>query len=69
MWSLQDSLHHGQVLQSMAPVLLGFISRSEELDLSLFGFNFILVLLDFLLGGDVRVGHRLGADEKTKHDQ
>lgn len=54
------SLHHGQVFERMAPVLLGFVSRPEELNFSLFGFNFILVFLKFLLGSDVRVSHGLG---------
>lgn len=63
---LHDSLHHGQVFERMAPVLLGFISRPEELDLPLLGFDFVLVLLEFLLGCDVWVGHRLGKQYNRK---
>ena len=48
----------------MAPVLLGFISGPKELDLPLLGFDFVLVLLELLLGCDVWVSHRLGR-EKT----
>lgn len=58
-----SSLHHGQVFERVAPVLLGFVSRSEELNLPLLGFNFILVLFEFLLGCDVWVCHRLGREE------
>lgn len=43
----------------MAPVLLRFITRPKELDLSLLGFDFVLVLLKLLLGCDVWVSHRL----------
>lgn len=56
---LHGSLHHGQVFESMAPVLLRFISRPKELDLPLFGFDFIFVLLQFLLSSNVWVSHRL----------
>lgn len=41
-------------------MLLGFISRPEELDLPLLRFYFVLVLFEFLLGCNVRVSHRLG---------
>lgn len=53
------SLHHGQVFEGVTPLLLGFISRPQELDLPLLGFNLVLVLFEFLLGSDVRVSHRL----------
>lgn len=43
----------------MAAVLLGFISRPEELDLPLLSFDFVLVLLEFLFGCDVWISHRL----------
>ncbi len=56
---LHGSLHHGQVFERMASALLGFISWPEELDLSLLGFDFVLVFLEFLLGCDVWVSHRL----------
>lgn len=64
-----DSLHHSQVFERMTAMLLGFISRPEDLDFSLLGFNFFLVLLKFLLSSDVWVGHRLRGGEQTlKHD-
>lgn len=47
----------------MAPVLLGFISRPEELDLPLLGFDFVLVLFEFLLGCNVGVSYHLGGNE------
>lgn len=58
------SLHHGQVFESVAALLLGFISRPQELDLPLFGFDFVLVLLQFLLSSDVWVCNRLQRPEK-----
>lgn len=54
------SLHHGQVFERVAALLLGFISRSQEFNLPLLGFDFVLVLLQFLLGCDVWVSDRLG---------
>lgn len=66
MSSLIDSLHHGQVFEGLATVLLSFISRPQELDLALFGLDFIEVLLDFLLSGDVGVGHRLARQKPRR---
>ena len=40
-------------------MLLRFVSRPKELDLPLFGFDFVFVLLELLLGSDVWVSHRL----------
>lgn len=59
------SLHHGQVFERVAALLLGFISRSQEFNLPLLGFDFVLVLLQFLLGCDVWVSDRLGDRNKT----
>lgn len=59
------SLHHGQVFEGVTPLLLGFISRPQELDLPLLGFDLVLVLFELLLGSDVRVSHRL--EEKETH--
>ena len=55
----RGSLHHGQVFERMAPVLLGFISGPQELDLPLLGFDFVFMFLELLLGCDVWVSHRL----------
>lgn len=41
-----------------------FVSGPEEFDLPLFGFDFVFVLLQFLLGSDVWVSHRLREREK-----
>lgn len=61
------SLHHSQVFERVAALLLGFISRSEEFNLPFLGFDFVLVLLHFLLGCDVWVSNRLGYKKsKTK---
>lgn len=56
----RGSLHYGQVSERVGPAPLGFIPGPEELDLPLLGFYFVLVLLEFLLGGHFWVGHRLG---------
>lgn len=45
-------------------MLLGFIPGPKELDLPLLGFDFVLVLLEFLLGCDVWVSHRLGKENR-----
>lgn len=50
----------------MAPLLLGFISRSEELDLPLLGFDFVPVLLELLLGSDVWISHSLKETNEDK---
>lgn len=57
------SLHHGQVFEGVTPLLLGFISRPQELDLPLLGFNLVLVLFELLLGSNVGVSHRLEEKE------
>lgn len=62
--SVLGSLHHGQVFERVASLLLSFISRPEELDLPLFGFDFVLVLLQLLLCSDVWVCDRLQRPEK-----
>lgn len=53
------SLHHGQVFESVTPLLLGLVVGPEELDLPLLGLDLVPVLFQLLLGGHVRVGHRL----------
>lgn len=55
----QASLHHGQVFESVAPLLLGLVPGPQELDLPLLGLDLVPVLFQLLLGGHVRVGHRL----------
>lgn len=59
------SLHHGQVFESVTPLLLGLVTGPEELDLPLLGFNLVPVLFHLLLGGHVRVGHRLEDRKKA----
>lgn len=58
------SLHHSQIFERVAALLLGFISRSQEFNLPLLGFDFVFVLLQFLLGCDVWVSDRLRPKKK-----
>lgn len=60
------SLHHSQVFERVAALLLGFISRSQEFNLPLLGFYFVFVLLQFLLGCDVWVSDRLRDQKKRR---
>lgn len=60
------SLHHRQVFERVAALLLGFISWSQEFNLPLLGFDFVLVLLQFLLGCDVWVSDRLGGQNEGR---
>lgn len=62
----RGSLHHRQVFERVAALLLGFISRSQEFNLPLLGFDFLLVLLQFLLGCDVWVSDRLRDQKKGR---
>lgn len=61
------SLNHSQVFEGMAPVPFSFISRPKELYLPLFGFNFVLVLLELLLCSNVWVCNRLKKRHKHKY--
>lgn len=49
----------------MTPLLLGLVAWPEELDLPLLGLDLVPVLFQLLLGGHVRVGHRLEERDGT----
>lgn len=59
------SLHHCQIFERATPLPLGFIVGPKELDFPLFRFDLVLVLLEFPLGSDVWVSHRLRETETS----